>query len=212
MSIRATCPKCGKVVKAGDDWAGRVGSCPGCGAAITFVAAAGPSSPPTPPPLPAATRADDAIDDELKRLAAEADLLPPMPTKPVEQPKAAAKRCPTRPIYSGSAGAVICCVLAVFVVLGGFLVQAAAESAIHEIEAGVAFIVAGLLFACGVLCSIHNTMRDVAHYQADLVRELAVDLRTDLELIHSELEWQRSIKEKEIVRAKKAARVDSVSR
>jgi len=49
MPIRCTCPGCGKVVKAGDDWAGRSGKCPGCGAGIAFTAVA--SSPSLPPPF-----------------------------------------------------------------------------------------------------------------------------------------------------------------
>ena len=49
MSIRAECSGCGKVVKAGDDWAGKVGKCPACGTGISFFAA---SAPPVPPPLP----------------------------------------------------------------------------------------------------------------------------------------------------------------
>jgi hypothetical protein len=37
MPIRARCWKCGKVVKAGDDWAGKSGKCPNCNAPIAFV-------------------------------------------------------------------------------------------------------------------------------------------------------------------------------
>lgn len=36
MALRATCPGCGKIVKGGDDWAGKSANCPGCGAAISF--------------------------------------------------------------------------------------------------------------------------------------------------------------------------------
>ena len=36
MTIRATCPSCDKVVKGGDDWAGRFAKCPGCGGPIKF--------------------------------------------------------------------------------------------------------------------------------------------------------------------------------
>jgi hypothetical protein len=35
-SLRTKCPTCGKVVKAGADWAGRVGNCPSCGETIRF--------------------------------------------------------------------------------------------------------------------------------------------------------------------------------
>jgi hypothetical protein len=38
-SIKCKCPRCGKTVKAGAEWAGRNGKCPACGAAIHFVAA-----------------------------------------------------------------------------------------------------------------------------------------------------------------------------
>jgi hypothetical protein len=34
--LKAKCPKCGKMVKAKADWAGRIGSCPKCGGPIRF--------------------------------------------------------------------------------------------------------------------------------------------------------------------------------
>lgn len=36
MSLRVKCPKCGKSVKGGDDWAGKRARCPNCGNDIQF--------------------------------------------------------------------------------------------------------------------------------------------------------------------------------
>lgn len=66
MSIRVTCAGCGKVVKAGDDWLGRSGKCPGCGAAIQFAAELPAASAPslaasrTTRPLPSANMSDSS--------------------------------------------------------------------------------------------------------------------------------------------------------
>ncbi len=70
MPITVTCGGCGKTFNVKDEWAGRAGKCPGCGARITVPGAAfraqaaptappGPQAPPPyavppPPPLPAA--------------------------------------------------------------------------------------------------------------------------------------------------------------
>ncbi len=60
MPIPVTCGGCGKAFHVGDEWAGRVGKCPGCGALITVSVPAGdPAGPPpvaelreAPPPPP----------------------------------------------------------------------------------------------------------------------------------------------------------------
>ena len=43
MAIRVKCPECQKIVKGGDDWAGRSGKCPNCGRILQFP----PADPPT---------------------------------------------------------------------------------------------------------------------------------------------------------------------
>lgn len=201
MAIRATCPGCGKSVKGGDDWVGREAKCPGCGATITFTAI----TPPPPPPMLLPDIVTN-LADEQERWAAE---IPSVPW--VKTPTPPATRCATRPIYSGSEGTTLFVVLAVVMVVMGALVLVNAESAIHEILAGVAFIVASVLVACSVLCSIRNSLRDVADYAADLSRELSGDERTDLAEIKAELQWLRSVKEKEIVRAKAATRTGTAT-
>ena len=77
MLLRAKCPGCNKVVKAGDDWAGRSAKCPGCGGKIQFPPAVpiSPLSAPTPPPFPGGddlTGFDDFISDELRASASAA--------------------------------------------------------------------------------------------------------------------------------------------
>jgi DNA-directed RNA polymerase subunit RPC12/RpoP len=41
--LRVKCSKCGKVVAAKMDWAGKSGKCPGCGASVMFPANADPA-------------------------------------------------------------------------------------------------------------------------------------------------------------------------
>ncbi len=50
MSIRVTCPNCGKGIKAPDHYAGRAAKCPGCQAAVTIPQPGAMAAPPPPPP------------------------------------------------------------------------------------------------------------------------------------------------------------------
>jgi hypothetical protein len=46
--LRTTCIWCGKTVRGGDDWAGRSGKCPNCGAEIIFPRMGPPPTEPAP--------------------------------------------------------------------------------------------------------------------------------------------------------------------
>lgn len=44
--LKVECPTCKKTIKAQDDWAGKIGKCPGCGGRVGFG-----NLPPAPPPF-----------------------------------------------------------------------------------------------------------------------------------------------------------------
>lgn len=50
MPVPVTCGACGKAFSVPDEWAGRTGKCPGCGAALTVPVAPPPAFAAAPPP------------------------------------------------------------------------------------------------------------------------------------------------------------------
>lgn len=56
MALHVKCWQCGKNLTGEDDWLGKVGECPGCGAELHFSGAANTTEPPpfAPPPAPIA--------------------------------------------------------------------------------------------------------------------------------------------------------------
>ena len=183
MSIRATCSGCGKVIKAGDDWDGRTGNCPGCGAIVSFEKA-------------------DAFAGFEEFVEAQEEVNSDILHPPVIHVPAPLKRCAATPKYRGSTGATAFAILAAIALLFGVAVEAVAQSAIHEIEAGVAFLLFAILALGSLICSIGAMFRDAVAHAAELARENSADQLAAINQLRAELEWQRAQKEKETVRGK----------
>jgi hypothetical protein len=98
MPIRFACPNCGRVVKAGDTWAGKRAKCPGCGNLVEVpaqsdpaleIAAAAPKAPAGPPPE-----------------VPKAPPSPPIETPPPAAPEPASAKTTEKPATIRIAGSV----------------------------------------------------------------------------------------------------------
>ena len=115
MSLRATCAGCGKIVKGGDDWAGRSARCPGCSQPIQFPEPIAPPVAAPPIQIPPAAAADPfdgfeeffasekAINETTNhaQMNKEIPVLPNFPERswqPESAARARARSLPTKPL------------------------------------------------------------------------------------------------------------------